>query len=77
MARKAYVILGRSIPDWAEIIGISYMSTYEKIRGWREFRIWELQTMQEALGIKSIDELLNALEKEREKTWKTKQEQTR
>lgn len=76
MARKAYEILGKSIPEWAEIIGISYMSTYEKIRGWRDFRIWELQTMQEALGIKSIDELLNVLEKEREKTWK-KKEQTR
>lgn len=76
MARQAYEILGKSIPEWAEIIGISYMSTYEKIRGWREFRIWELQKMQEALGIKSIDELLNAIVKERKKTWK-KKEQTR
>lgn len=73
MARKAYDILGKSIPEWAEIIGISYMSAYEKIRGWREFRIWEMQRMLEALGITSIDELLNVLEKEREKTWKTKQ----
>ena len=77
MARQAYEILGKSIPEWAEIIGISYMSTYEKIRGWREFRIWELQIIQEELGLKSIDELLKLLEKEREKTWQTKQEQTR
>lgn len=76
MSRKAYVILGKSIPEWAEIIGISYMSTYEKIRGWREFRIWELKTMQEELRLMSIDELLTLLEMEREKTWK-KKEQTR
>lgn len=74
MARKAYEILGKSIPEWAEIIGISYMSTYEKIRGWREFRIWELQIVQEDLGLKSIDELLKLLEKEREKTWKKKEQ---
>ena len=74
MARKAYEILGKSIPEWAEIIGISYMSTYEKIRGWREFRIWELQIVQEELGLKSIDELLTLLEKEREKTWKKKEQ---
>lgn len=74
MARKAYEILGKSIPEWAEIIGLSYMSTYEKIRGWREFRIWELQIVQEELGLKSIDELLTLLEKEREKTWKKKEQ---
>lgn len=76
MARQAYEILGKSIPEWAEIIGISYMSTYEKIRGRREFRIWELQIIQEELRLMSIDELLKELEKEREKTWK-KKEQTR
>ena len=76
MARQAYEILGKSIPEWAEIIGISYMSTYEKIRGRREFRIWELQIIQEELRLMSIDELLTELEKEREKTWK-KKEQTR
>lgn len=76
MARKSYEILGKSIPEWSEIIGISYMSTYEKIRGWREFRIWELKTMQEELRLMSIDELLTLLEMEREKTWK-KKEQTR
>lgn len=74
MARKSYKILGKSIPEWAEIIGLSYMSTYEKIRGWREFRIWELQIVQEELGLKSIDELLKLLEKEREKTWKKKEQ---
>lgn len=74
MGRQGHKILGKSFPEWADIIGISYMSAYEKIRGLREFRIWELKKMQETLGKKSIDVLLEELEKEREKTWKKKEQ---
>lgn len=74
MGRNGYEILGKTVPEWAEIVGISYMSVYEKIRGKREFRIWELKKMQEAAGMKSIDELLEELEKEKEKTWKKKEQ---
>lgn len=74
MGRQGHKILGKSIPEWADIIGISYMSAYEKIRGHREFRIWELKKLQETLGLKSIDVLLEELEKEREKTWKKKEQ---
>lgn len=74
MGRNGYEILGKTVPEWAENVGISYMSMYEKIRGKREFRIWELKKMQEAAGMKSIDELLEELEKEREQTWKKKEQ---
>lgn len=74
MGRQGHDILGKSIPEWADIIGISYMSAYEKIRGNREFRIWELKKLQETLGKKTIDELLEELEKERKRTWKKKEQ---
>lgn len=71
ISRRAYVILGHTIPEWSTIIDISYMSSYLKFRGLREFKEWELRRIMEEAGFKTINDLVEQLEKEK-KQWKTK-----
>lgn len=71
ISRRAYVILGHTIPEWSTIIDISYMSAYLKFRGLRDFKEWELRKIMEEAGFKRLIDLVHQLEEEK-KQWKTK-----
>ena len=70
ISRRAYVILGHTIPEWSTIIDISYMSAYLKFRGLREFKEWELRKIMQEAGFKTLNDLVSQLE-EKKKQWKT------
>lgn len=70
ISRRAYVILGHTIPEWSTIIDISYMSAYLKFRGLRDFKEWELRRIMQEAGFKTLNDLVNQLEEEK-KQWKT------
>ena len=55
IARKAAKILGFSINEWADKLQISYLSSYLKFTGKREFTLRELEAISDESGTRYDD----------------------